>query len=213
MLKQELLKYLGLLATTWMSRDVALQLERVPAEIVIDTVGQARNAFDEAKRLDLYRLLAQDQRGEIRAHLKQWLIDDEHLSDLRRLALDADPRVQALTADALNTKLRGARPEDQEAWATLFALALEPGPRLTLAQALDESVPGETDYLYVLANDGDVAVRHAALRTTLRRVEQTQARTLLERREDFCDIFESRLHDPVRAVRKKARRGLARSSA
>ncbi len=210
MLKQDLLKYLGLLATTWISRDATLQLERVPAGIVIETVSQSRRAFDEPERIDLYRLLAQDERSEVRDYLKRWLIDDKHLSDLRKLAEDTDPRVQALTAEILRAKLFRAHPDDQTAWATLFALALEPGPRLTLAKALDGNVPGEADYLYVLANDGDVSIRQKALDTTLRRVDRSPQ---LELREGFLDIFESRLHDPVRTVRKKARRGFVRARA
>lgn len=214
MLAQELLKYLGILATTWMSRNVAPELMRVPAEMVVETVRQSRSTVDEAHRLGLYRLLAQDQRQEVRGHLRQWLIDDKYLTDLRKLAEDSDHRVRALAADALREKLFRARPDEQTAWATLFALSLESGPRWALASALDGNVPDESDYLYVLANDGDVSVRKAALDATLRGAERARSsENGIESREAFVDIFESRLQDPVRTIRKKARRGFADASA
>lgn len=214
MLTQDLLKYLGILATTWMSRNVAPELVRIPAEVVVEAVGQSRGAVGEVDRLSLYRLLAQDQRQEVRDHLRKWLVDDKYLTDLRNLAEDSDPRVRALAAEALREKLSRARPDEQTAWATLFALSLESGPRLALANALDGNVPDEADYLYVLANDADVAVRHAALNATLRRAERVRAaESGVETQEAFADIFESRLTDPVRTIRKKARRGFAEASA
>jgi hypothetical protein len=214
MLTQDLLKYLGILATTWMSRNVAPELERVPAEIVVEAVEQSRGSVGEADRLGLYRLLAQDQREEVRGHLRKWLRDDKHLTDLRKLAEDSDERVRALAADVLREKLARARPDEQTAWATTFALSLESGPRLALARALGGNVPDEADYLYVLANDGDASVRMAALEATLRLAQAARATEKgTEIRESFVDIFESRLEDPVRTIRKKARRGFTQASA
>lgn len=212
-LTQELLKYLGLLATTWMSGNGALVLERVPANVVVSPVAQAKSGFFESERVELYRLLAHDQRSEVRARLKGWLTRNEQLTELRQLAEDEHPDVQTLTASALREKLQRAQPEDQTGWATLFALALKPGPRLTLANALNENVPGETDYLYVLANDANIDVREAAVDATLTQLHKALAFGSTQGLQDALkDVLESRLHDPVPAIRKMARRGFVRAS-
>lgn len=208
MLSHELLKYLGVFATTWMSGDVGVELERLPTDVVISAVDDAKYSFPEAERVSLYRMLAHDGRKEVYLRLKSSLIDSDKLTELRLLSEDEDPNVQQVTADALRSRLDRSKPDEQTRVATLFALSLRAGPRMTLARALDGNVPHETDYLYVLANDANVRIRTIALESSRRMLtRETLSKNTPEVQEGLRELFETRLHDPVEAVRKLARRG------
>jgi hypothetical protein len=213
MVPQDLLKYFGILATSWVGGDLALELERVPASAVIEVVDEARHGFSDADRVSLYRLLAHDGRLEVYSRLKQSLARDNQLTALRQLAEYEDPEVQAVAVDALRMALNEAGVEERTALATSFALALSKGPRLTLARALSGNVEGEEDYLYVLANDADPQIRLAAVEGSRRLLaERTSTEELgPESGHAIAEIFESRLHDSVSAIRKQARRGFARA--
>ncbi len=214
MLTQELLKYLGILATSWMSRDAVLDLERVPTWSVVDSVNESRSALNQPDRVAIYRLLAKDQRQEVRARLTQVLMEDQHLGDVHHLAEELDPRVQALAAEVLRIRLAQAPPELRTEVATLFALSLKPGPRLTLARALHGNVPAECDFLYVLANDANALVRDAALSVTLENLGRSPEPGIsCQTGGGVLDVVESRLHDPSARIRKKARRGFIQAIA
>jgi hypothetical protein len=212
---QELLKYFGVLATTWVGGDLDLALERVPSGVIMGAVDAAQNSLSVTERVDLYRFFAHDSRTEVHSRLKESLTEQRQLSELRLLAEDRDPDVQEIVVSALRTRLQSAAPEGRANLATSFALALSPGPRVALAKALPGNIPGETDYLYVLAQDADPNVRLAAVEASGRllrtptRVEESRSTQLASVRE----VFETRLFDPEGSVRKQARRGYAEASA
>jgi len=211
MLAQELLKYFGVLATAWAGGDLGTELERVPTAVVVGAVDEAQRTFDETDRVNLYRLLAHDARPEVYSRLRKSLASDQRLSSLRLLAQDDDPEVQGIVVDALRMRLSRANLEERTRLATSFALATGSGPRLILARSLSGSVPGEVDYLYVLANDADPRVRRAAVEATRRLLSVPVNETTSDPQTlaAIGEVFETRLHDSEDGIRKQARRAYA----
>jgi hypothetical protein len=194
------------------SAQAKTELAELPSELLADLVSEVEQSdADRGSRLGVLRLLAHDERDEVRARVAEaaswlWSSDDPSALDLlRSLVHDPASKVRAAAANGLTRALYLASPVERVELVCNFATSASAAERLAVARALSSRVPVLVADLALeqLANDSEAEIRAAAVRAALERLEEAP--------DTYRRLAQDLREDSDRSVRRAARRLLGRS--
>ena len=214
-LEQGLLKHLAAAAIALSAGcyDPAEDLARIPSKVLDEVVDDIEDAeWERGDRLRLLTLLSHDRRVAVRARVAQhaaglWSDSQGEIESLlQRLAADEAHTVRDAAANSFEQVLSQAPPVDRIRLVAEWATSEVRGQRRALARALRASTPVFIGDLAIeqLIRDASPAVRAYAAQALASHFEEDP--------RGYRQLAIELAADPVRRIRRGARRVLDRAS-
>jgi HEAT repeat protein len=191
--------------------DPTPEIRTMPTELLGGLVDQLNDdEWGAGDRLRVLHLLSRDPRAEVRARVaeKAYTLWNGGPTDavqlLRTLSRDGSAQVRRAAAAGLESLLRNAMPVDRVALIAEWATSDVVEERVAIAAVLRGDIPCFINDLVVgqFAEDPNDTVRRLATEALARHVD--------EHPEMYAQAAMRLASDPIRAIRRTARRALKR---